>query len=255
MYTDKKWLFTEFLEKNRSADDIAAECGVTNVTIRWWARKFEFRRRRWGSKKLNELFFDRITTQRQAYWLGFIAADGSVQNKPGKRLLSIVLAAKDKGHLELFRDHIESEHNIYYYERDQEINGYNYHSKVVQLDLPSSRLVEGLIKCGIVPNKTMTLQPPNIKPNLVRYWIRGYFDGDGSISVNRAGNRHGSFFGNKQVMEFILSQCPMVRGPYPLKNGWSIAFSIPRKVEQLYSFLYNRSSVHLERKKKIFERK
>jgi len=253
MYTDKNWLFTEFIEKNRSADDIGNECNVTNVTIRWWARKFGFRRRRWGSKKLNECFFDKITTERQAYWLGFLAADGCVRNKPGKRLLSVILANKDRCHLELFRDHIESEHNIYYYERDHEVNGYDYHSEVVQLDLVSSRLVEGLIKHGVVPNKTENLQPPKLLPRLIRHWIRGYFDGDGSVSVIKNGRKTGSFFGNKEVMKFILNYCPLL-GPRPCKNGWVISCSANSKIKQLYSFLYNRSTVCLERKKTIFER-
>ena len=253
MHTDKKWLFTEFIERNRSADDIGDECNVTNVTIRWWARKYGFRRRRWGSKNLNELFFDKITTERQAYWLGFLAADGSVQNKPGKRLLSVVLAAKDRIHLELFRDHIDSEHNIYHYERDHECNGYNFHSEVVQLDLASSRLVEGLIKNGIVPNKTETLQAPKLLQRLIRHWIRGYFDGDGSVSISKVGRKRGSFFGNKEVMDFILGQCSFLCGPYPMKNGWSVGFS-GSKAKQLYSFLYNRSTVCLERKKNIFKK-
>jgi len=255
MYRDKNWLFTEFIEKNRSADDIAEECKVTNVTIRFWARKFGLRRRRWGSKKLNERFFDKITTERQAYWLGFLAADGSVQNKPGKRLLSVVLANKDRGYLELFRDHIESEHNIYYFERDKEYKGYKYHSEVVQLDLPSSRLVEGLVKNGIVPNKTKILQPPKLPSRLVRHWIRGYFDGDGSVSRDKSGNPYGSIFGNREVMEFVLHHCAMLRGPYAQQNGWVVCFSGKDKASQLKSFLYNRSTVCLQRKKDLFERK
>ncbi len=255
MYTDKKWLFVEFIEKNRSADDIGAECDVTNVTIRWWARKFGFRRRRWGSKKLNECFFDKITTERQAYWLGFLAADGSVQNKPGKRLLSVVLANKDRSHLELFRDHIDSEHNIYYYERDQEFNGYKFHSEAVQLDLASSRLVEGLIKHGVVPNKTKVLQAPKLPQRLIRHWIRGYFDGDGSVSCSN-NSLHGNVLGMKNIVSFIRTNAPSFQRPRESKPGlWSIGFGGNNKAQKLFKYLYNRSTVYLERKKSIFERK
>lgn len=254
MYTNKEWLSREFLEKNRSADDIGKECGVTNVTIRWWARKFGFRRRRWGSKKLNECFFDKITTRRQAYWLGFIAADGTVQNKPRKRLLSIVLSNKDRKHLELFREHIGSEHNIYYFKRDRRYQGYDCHSEVVQLDLPSSRLVTGLIKQGVVPNKTRTLQPPKLPRRLIRHWIRGYFDGDGCISRSAKGKLAFDIVGTRPVMEFIERHLPTKLNLRKMRNVFVLSSRRKTDILKIADYLYNRSDVYLERKKDTFER-
>ena len=57
---------------------------------------------------MNDYFFSDINTEEKAYWLGFMAADGSV-NKTG-----IVINLKDIGtnHLEKFKETIESTVNI-----------------------------------------------------------------------------------------------------------------------------------------------
>ena len=61
-----------------------------------------------------------------------------------------------------------------------------------------------LIKQGCVPNKSLILTFPNkyqVPKNLINHFIRGYFDGDGSIyeySKTHAGSI--SFIGTESVL-------------------------------------------------------
>lgn len=44
-YTDEDWLRQQYINKERSLHDIAAECGVSAAVILKWARRFEIPRR------------------------------------------------------------------------------------------------------------------------------------------------------------------------------------------------------------------
>ena len=63
-----------------------------------------------------KIFFKNIDNEKSAYWLGFIMADGCINeviNKKTKKLksmnLSISLSTKDNHHLEKFLNDIESD--------------------------------------------------------------------------------------------------------------------------------------------------
>jgi hypothetical protein len=53
-----------------------------------------------------------------------------------------------------------------------------------KLSVASPQLTARLAKHGIFPNKTFTLEwPDHLDPELLRHFLRGYFDGDGSWHV------------------------------------------------------------------------
>ena len=54
-------------------------------------------------------------------------------------------------------------------------------SKMCHFAMYSVKLVESIKKQGIHSRKTFTISKPNIKPELMNHFIRGYFDGDGSF--------------------------------------------------------------------------
>jgi hypothetical protein len=51
LYSNKDWLFKEYIVKERSAYDIAAECGCSCVPIYYWLKKFGFPSRYKGESK------------------------------------------------------------------------------------------------------------------------------------------------------------------------------------------------------------
>lgn len=110
-----------------------------------------------------------------AYLLGFIAADGTVSKDSNQ--IKIGLSSVDQDFLEQIRQEIQAEHPIFSY---QTSNGYN----VSELKFSSAKIKQDLSKYNIVPKKTYTFSFPTILNK--KYWIdfiRGYFDGDGSVST------------------------------------------------------------------------
>lgn len=121
---------------------------------------------------LNEDYFKRIGPE-EAYWLGFIAADGCVTVRARHKTHQFVLsvASKDKEHLEKLRDAIGSTHQIHPTKRG-----------VFQLIVTSYRLCKRLEALGITQRKSHTLKPPKLSRALWWHWLRGLIDGDGSFN-------------------------------------------------------------------------
>jgi len=193
------------------------------------------------------LFFEKINNEKKAYWLGFIAADGGIRDRKGQRFLAIELSIKDEKHLLRLKDDVGYSGPLYY-KKARKIGGPS-----VMLQLASRKVVSDLAKYGIVENKTLTLESPvGLKKNLIRHWIRGMFDGDGSVSYNKDGYSRGQFFGTKDVIEFIVNNAPISKAvsKHNKCQGYYHSFTATKK---LYNYLYKNSKVYLIRKKILFK--
>ena len=58
----------------------------------------------------DESFFDQIDTEKKAYWLGFLTADGSVNLKNGS--ITLALKASDQAHIYKFAADLGSQHPV-----------------------------------------------------------------------------------------------------------------------------------------------
>lgn len=62
-------------------------------------------------------------------------------------------------------------------------------------------MADRLREIGLYPNKSLTIDKiPNIKNELLRHFIRGYFDGDGSILLSHNSSYYKS---NGQIKKYI----------------------------------------------------
>lgn len=114
--------------------------------------------------------FETIDTEEKAYWLGFLYADGSVGSTDNR--IELGLAEKDVGHIEKFRDFIGIPNKISYRPATK---SYRYAFKSIPCKAD-------LIKQGCVPKKSLILTFPTeqqVPKELIKHFIRGYFDGDG----------------------------------------------------------------------------
>lgn len=254
LYKNKKWLENKYCDEKLSVSEIAEMCGVSTITIYTWIKNFKLVRgyvlpRRSKSRyPLNERYFEDIDTGNKAYWLGFIAADGCVWDKKGQRHLYIELSEKDRCHLETFKKEIEFEGPIY------EMKARGRSKPSCKLQIGSSRMVSDLVELGIVRNKTKFLQRPNILKKYYHHWIRGIFDGDGSISLCKDGNLRGEFFGTEEVLKFVVSHIPGTN-KVSKKNkfeGYSHSFGGNKLANKIYNYLYKDSETCLERKRNKF---
>lgn len=214
--------------------------------------------------KINQDYFKYIDTPEKAYWLGFIYADGCIiKNKESyTNSLSIGLAKKDAPHLQKFLNAISSPRPIYYYQNNASII------------IKNINIVNDLTLKGLTPKKSLTIQFPSEEavPNkLIRYFILGYFDGDGTISYNKS-NKAWSF-GIISTIDFvnmcakILQNIGVTHTKISLEkrsgNGkiGSLVYggtaSSNRRTDnfiKIYNFLYSEKfKIFLNRKKKIFD--
>lgn len=144
-----------------------------HFSISEWKLKKYIADNKWG-KVLPIIEFDDVFDQLDeyaCYWGGFIAADGNVDSKKRVRLM---LKYDDLAHLEKFKELLGSTHII-----ASNTDKYNRCS----FEFTHKKICEDLEKYfNIVPNKTDCLKfPYQLNIEQLRHYIRGYFDGDGSI--------------------------------------------------------------------------
>lgn len=133
-------------------------------------------------------FFEKIDTEEKAYWYGFILADGYVaeNDKARSRELSIQLAVRDIEHLKKFNKSIGGNVEVSIFTKKGESLVKKDH-KMCAIRLYSKKIVKDIEKYGCVPNKTYKdLHIPDIDENLIIHFIRGFFDGDGSICLDKS---------------------------------------------------------------------
>lgn len=198
---------------------------------------------------LNEHYFDEITTDEQAYWLGFIAADGCVFVKPPHYMLRIELQAKDGQHLKRFLRALDSNYPIL--TRIRKSDGREYHS----IFISSEPLIRALINLGIGPKKTFTVAYPEMVSSKLSYaFIRGLFDGDGSISKKTRWKITGSFPMITRVAEIIAQQANLPREAIcKTKNSYCFAYYSRGNIRTIRDWLYTNATVWLSRKRELME--
>lgn len=212
------------------------------------------------TKRCNDIFFDTIDSEEKAYWLGFIYADGCITRRKKTDAFEIKLSEKDKSHLEKLKNSLQSEHKIGTYVSSC---GYNVGKTYCNLSIASQHLVDSLITKGVTYQKTHTLLFPKnhqVPQSLMNHFIRGYFDGDGSVyCLESNGVGAISFTGTKDMLEGILNELkqiiPTTSQIYKYKNKdvYDLKIGGYNYFKQCYEFLYNNATLYLERKKNKFE--
>jgi len=115
----------------------------------------------------NDNFFDEWN-DKMAYVLGFIYADGNISGD----FRHFSISQKDPEILYKIRGLMEGNFRIY--ERKRERISY-------YLQLSNRRIIDCLVKLGVLPNKSTRIQFPSIPDEYIRHFVRGLWDGDGSI--------------------------------------------------------------------------
>lgn len=136
--------------------------------------------------KINEKFFETIDNQEKAYVLGFLYADGNLHKN--KNNFSIELSEKDIKILKKIKSVLQSNHKLF--KHIQYNKKYKKYYIGYRLTVCNVKMCNDLLKIGVVSNKSLNIKFPDIKINLLCHFIRGYFDGDGSIyHYKRIGKR------------------------------------------------------------------
>jgi hypothetical protein len=134
----------------------------------------------WRPKKnkyqVDHAYFDVIDTEEKAYWLGFFAADGTLECRPGRFNLRFGLKESDRSTVEAFALALGFNGPTFVDTRRRK--GKEFRS--VRVKISSKPLVTALVALGFGERKTYSMRwPTGVPESLVHHFVRGYFDGDG----------------------------------------------------------------------------
>ncbi len=211
----------------------------------------------WHAYRFDQTFFDVIDTEAKAYWLGFITADGCVQagavGTAGwqRHSLYVKLKASDAGHLEKLKAALSAENPV------RPVPPTGLAGPGAELTLSSQHLVESLIRLGVTPRKSLTVQPWNGPADLMRHYWRGLVDGDGTIVRHpQARDKwHLRLLGSEACVEafrvWAVSVCGTAAKKYPKGNIWSFTVGGLASPQALVRGLYDGATVYLDRKHEL----
>jgi hypothetical protein len=212
----------------------------------------------------NQEYFENIDTEGKAYWLGFLYADGYIGKNNNE--VTLALSSKDRKHIEKFSNSIDSTYTI----RDKFVKSGKFIGKNYSvLSVFSSKTKSDLIDKGCFNCKSLILKfPTKVPDELVHHFIRGYFDGDGSVFISKEKHHRSGKIENiihcrilgtydfiSEMNKFLGFDSIVVKKYKNSDKKNMYEFVIKRKVrcEKLMNYLYKNANVYLERKKQIFD--
>tara|TARA_Y100000310_G_C20699497_1_gene828391 strand:+ start:5021 stop:5998 length:978 start_codon:yes stop_codon:yes gene_type:complete len=214
------------------------------------------------SQTKNHDFFCKIDEERKAYWFGFLYADGNISKKNRKQKnVTLELSIKDKEHVEKFANIFDSNCKIYSHNKNNVIY------KSCKCLITSPQLWQDLYDKELVPVKTYKNNDEmfNFIPNdLLKHFIRGFFDGDGGIMFNKKTN--GVSFhmvGTLKILQKIQSILCKELGIsstniFPRKevsnNIYVLAWAGIHQISLIGDYIYKDASIWLERKKEKIDK-
>lgn len=186
-----------YVEDMMSTTAIGNHFNLSDNTVATRLRELGVNVTKKRSKKIKHPdYFEIINTAKKAYFLGLIVADGSVVLHNNKYTFRIELISSDDylirelilelgGNLSDLHQSVRAGRNPTSY--------FSFSDKI---------FTDNLAKYGVVPNKTYTAYFPDIPKEYYRDFIRGYFDGDGTVYMNKHLVR-AAFYGNRLIVESI----------------------------------------------------
>lgn len=266
----KKEVIDKYVNQNCGLISSGKKFGLTSNNVKYILNKNNIYIRNFGEAasvsnenrayQKNILFFQKESND-MAWLLGFLASDGTISKNSNS--IKIGLAKKDREILEKIKSLVQIENPI----TERTTNkGYD----VVELTWSCKQHKKDLEKYGIIPNKTFKLNPPyKLNKNFWIDYIRGYFDGDGSVNLIKNSNRRGNgnlrwqiCSVNKAFLQWIIDflyeayNIPKVNVHVQSKNRETPLYYFQYSsvaTRQIYKILYNDSQMFLKRKRDRYE--
>lgn len=265
--TDENLVISK-IKNGLDAKQIAQETNLKLSKVYYIAKKYNLHFIRKYKYYIDESIFNTIDSEEKAYWLGFLYADGYISKD--KSLITLTLSSKDREHLIKFANFLKTNSPI----RDYKVKGnrgtltkesYNASS----INIYSNIIKNDLITLGCVNKKSLILTFPKeklIPKEFIRHFIRGYFDGDGSVFISHEHHWrnqtltnviHWRFIGTLNMLENIKKQINIPIGVISKvkkasENTYELAYKRTKWAQTFYNYLYKDSTIYLDRKRQIF---
>ena len=217
-----------------------------------------------SNRRLRHDIFSKIETELQAYLLGFYAADGNINEK--RKTLRIHLQKQDSELVYLYKDIISPDARTFTVD-EHKTTGRNGKEITAHesfgVDITSAKICNDLVKLGIGYNKSYSdLHIPEMSEELIRHFIRGYFDGDGCITVwlsqekGKSDRVRGKFdvcsksasILNEFIKFFATHDIKINLNYLKRDDMYRMSTSSKKELEKIYNILYKDSNFYLSRK-------
>ncbi len=256
----------ELYQQGKDHDEIIKLTGVSESRVVLIKKQFGVK-----SRSLSEVhrthscdhsYFAKIDSHNKAQVLGMIAADGCVQRGKGNtRTLIICLQKDDVDYLEFIKNELKYTGPIRF--QTQLRRGTTSYMGI--LCIYSKEIFDDLNRVGIVERKSLTLQFPSesqIPREFIISFIRGYFEGDGTIAFTKPKVSVSAHIGLCVTKEFglelqkiILAQTGLHSGMGQNKieqargiNTWVLTIGGNRNVVKFFHWLYKDAEFKMARK-------
>ncbi len=208
----------------------------------------------------NSDYFKDIDNEEKAYWFGFIYGDGYLSHTNNSTTrFGLSIMASDYDHMVKFKKAINFNGNISKY---KVVSGYKVGVEYCRIIVSDDRFSNNLISHGLIEHKSNIMQAPTgIPEQLIKHWIRGFMDANGSIMItknNEYCDDYGiSFTSTNSVLDFIqrhLFDNNAINKTYPYRKRkkeqivTQMSFGGNYQVKQFLDYIYSDSCIWLERK-------
>ncbi|NHN28549.1 LAGLIDADG family homing endonuclease [Paenibacillus agricola] len=244
-----------YVAQQISQKDIARKIGRSQCYVRARMKEYNIQARDSGIAQamkrgipFKEDFFDAWNPE-MAYVLGLLFADGNLSDNRFR----LQLQEKDKQHVLDVAALLGIDSAYIFRCRSKQFGTFSYGFSVSRRDV-----ARRLIELGLTPKKSKTMLFPEVPEQYMSHFIRGYFDGDGSICISSKQLLVQFSCGSvafSERLRSILSKA--LKHDVKMRvdkrtNSYNVAFHSTRLGKLFYKYLYTRSTIHLKRKKDKF---
>lgn len=176
---------------------------------------------------INETYFSEIDTKEKAYILGYLLADGYINNST----LEFGCAIADKEILEFIAKELNFNTRIF---------------PIARITVRNKRIIKDLLRytVGSKENKTF----PRINKNLQHYMLLGFFDGDGCLTWGKRKDRNRlwqkvNFTGSYKLLyaiQKLLQKLDITSSLHPKgkENCYVLELASKEDVKKILSYMY-----------------
>ncbi|MBU3136980.1 LAGLIDADG family homing endonuclease [Clostridium gasigenes] len=217
--------------------------------------------------KINEKsIFSKGICSISAYILAIILSDGCLSYDAHSHRYRITVTMNDYSIIKYLRDNYSPDKKIYEYKH--KIGRAVSYTFITTNEFD----INYLRNLGVVERKSNIIKFPIIKDTYKRHIIRGIFDGDGSIYINKTKTNHngivkryeyinasftsGSYEFAKSILDILTKadiHCSLVKDSRRDNNCWYVKIYSREAIKRLYKYMYNYSSIYLDRKRDLFK--
>ena len=210
---------------------------------------------------VNENYFKKWTPA-MAYVLGYLYADGSLEDASYLRGKYLRVSSIEKENITRIRELLNSKHTIAEKSPTSKNGKRGY-----LLRIGSHVLYDDLTKLGLYPNKSLTIKFPNIPKNYLSDFVRGYFDGDGCVMIQKIKGKKQDIVikklstvftsGSKKFLERLAEEIREIigtrqRNVYDGHNSYMLSYSTGDSIK-IFKFMYNKKgTIYVKRKFDIY---